>query len=305
MDQLRCMRTFVRVAELGSFTAAADSLQLSRAVVSTQVAELEQHLGCQLLQRTTRHVALTVDGSHYLGQCQRLLADLEAADEAMGVSTAAVRGRLRIGVPAALGRSWLIGALPEFAVRYPGLQLEVVLNDEPHPTHLDLALRVGAIRESQLLVRRIVTARLVTCAGAAYLRSRGSPAEPNDLARHALVGQLESGSPQPWLFQRGAHRRRLTPAFSVAFDAVDAQVEAAVRGAGVVQALDLSVAEALASGALVPVMPQWSGNQVPVSIVRRGSQREALKVQALADFVSELLLERRRQADAVLAVPQG
>jgi LysR family transcriptional regulator, regulator for bpeEF and oprC len=223
----------------------------------------------------------------------------------MGVSTAAVRGRLRIGVPAALGRSWLIGALPQFAVRYPGLQLEVVLNDEPHPTHLDLALRVGAIRESQLLVRRIVTARLVTCAGAAYLRSRGSPAEPNDLARHALVGQLESGSPQPWLFQRGAHRRRLTPAFSVAFDAVDAQVEAAVRGAGVVQALDLSVAEALASGALVPVMPQWSGNQVPVSIVRRGSQREALKVQALADFVSELLLERRRQADAVLAVPQG
>ena len=92
MDQLRCMRTFMRVAELGSFTAAAGSLQLSRAVASAQVAELEQHLGCQLLQRTTRRVALTVDGSHDLGQCQRLLADLEAADESMGVSPAAVRG---------------------------------------------------------------------------------------------------------------------------------------------------------------------------------------------------------------------
>ena len=298
MDQLRCMRTFMRVAELASFTAAADSLQLSRAVVSAQVAELEQHLGCQLLQRTTRRVALTVDGAHYLGQCQRLLADLEAADEAMGVSPVAVRGRLRVGVPAALGRSWLIGALPEFAVRYPGLQLEVLLNDEPHPANLDLAVRLGAIRESHLLVRRIVTTRLVACASATYLRAHGVPEQPNDLSRHRLIGYLDNGNPQPWLFQQAAQRRRLTPAFGIAFDSVDAQVEAAVRGAGLVQALELPVAAALAQGALEPVMPQWSGSQVPVSIVRRGSQREALKVQALADFVSELLLEQRRKLDA-------
>jgi DNA-binding transcriptional LysR family regulator len=292
----------MRVAELGSFTAAADSLQLSRAAVSAQVAELEQHLGCQLLQRTTRRVALTVDGSHYLGQCQRLLAELEAADEAMGVSPAAVRGRLRVGVPATLGRSWLIGALPEFALRYPGLQLEVLLNDEPHPADLDLALRLGAMRESHLLVRRIVTTGLVVCASPAYLHAHDAPAEPNDLAHHKLIGYLDSGSPQPWLLQRATHRRRLTPAFSLAFDSVDAQIEAAARGAGIMQAMDLSVAAALANGVLEPVMPHWSGGQVPVSIVRRGSQREALKVQALVDFVSELLLERRRQIDALPAL---
>ncbi len=301
MDQLRCMRTFVRVAELGSFTAAADSLQISRAVVSAQVAELEQHLACPLLQRTTRRVALTVDGSHYLGQCQRLLADLEAADEAMGVSPAAVRGQLRVGVPAALGRSWLIGALPEFGVRYPGLQLELQVNTEPQPAELDLAVRLGAVRESHLLVRKVVTARAVTCASAAYLRLHGAPTEPDELARHRLIGYLDRGNPQALLFQRAAQRRRLTPAFSVAFDSLDAQVEAAVRGAGIVQVLDLCVAQALASGALEPVMAQWSGAQVPVSIVRRGAQREALKVQALADFVSELLLEQRRQVDAAPA----
>lgn len=298
MDQLRCMRTFMRVAELGSFTAAADSLQLSRAAVGTQVAELERHLGCQLLQRTTRHVALTVDGSHYLAQCGRLLADLEAADEAMGVSPAAVRGRLRVGLPAALGRSWLIGALPEFAARYPGLQLEVLLNDEPHPTDLDLAVRLGAVRESQQLVRRVVTTRLVTCASPAYLLAHGTPAAPNDLSGHRLIGHLAGGSLQPLLFQRAAHRRRITPAFSLALDSVDAQIEAAVRGGGIAQAMDLCVAEALATEELEQLMPQWSGGQVPVSIVRRGSQREALKVQALADFVGELLLERRRQVDA-------
>ena len=298
MDQLRCMRTFVRVAELGSFTAAADSLQLSRAVVSAQVAELEQHLGCPLLQRTTRRVALTVDGSHYLAQSQRLLADLEAADEAMGVSPAAVRGRLRVGVPSALGRSWLIGALPEFGVRYPGLQLEVQANDEPHPADLELAVRLGALRESHLLVRRVVTTRLVACASPAYLRAHGVPAEPNDLARHRLIGYLDRGAAQPLLFQRAAHRRRLTPAFSMAFDSVDAQIAAAVQGAGIMQAMDLSVAAVFAGGKLELVLPQWSGAPTPVSIVRRGDMREALKVQALADFMSELLLDQRRQSDA-------
>jgi LysR family transcriptional regulator, regulator for bpeEF and oprC len=299
MDQLRCMRTFMRVAEIGSFTAAADALQLSRAVVSSQVAELEQHLGCQLLQRTTRRVALTVDGAQYLSQCRRLLADLEAADESMGVSPATVHGRLRIGVPAALGRSWLIGALPEFAVRYPGLQLEVLVNDEVQPADIDLGVRLGAVRDSHLQVRRVMTTRLVTCASATYLRVHAAPAEPRDLARHRLIGYLGNTGPQPLLFQRAAHRRRISPRFSIAFDSVDAQIEAAVRGTGIVQAMDLSVAEHLANGALAQVLPQWSGSAVPVSIVRRGSQREALKAQALADFASELLLEHRRKLDAL------
>ncbi len=299
MDQLRCMRTFTRVAELGSFTAAADSLQLSRAAVSAQVAELEQHLGCPLLQRTTRRVALTVDGSHYLAQCQRLLAELEAADEAMGVSPAAVHGRLRVGVACPLGRSWLIGALAEFGSRYPALQLDVQLVEAPQAAELDLAILLGSVREPNLLVRRLVTTRLVTCAAPAYLRGRPRPAEPGDLAAHRLIGYLAGGGAQPLLFQRGAQRRRLRSAFTLAFDSVDAQIEAAVRGAGIVQALDLSVAAALADGTLERVLPQWSAVPVPVSVVRRGGMREALKVQALADFTSELLLERRRQVDAL------
>ncbi len=300
MDQLRCMRTFTRVAELGSFTKAAEALAISRAVVSTQVAELEAHLGCQLLQRTTRRVALTVDGTHYLTQCQRLLAELEAADEAMGVSPAAAHGRLRIGTPAALGRSWLVGALPEFATRYPGLHLEVVLNDEAQPpADMDLAVRVGAVRDPSLLARRIVGTRIVTCASPAYLRAHPAPVEPAGLAVHRLVGFIERGGARPLVFQRAAQRRRLSPSFAMAFDSVDAQMEATVRGAGITQVLDLCAATELASGALELVLPEWSGGAVPLSIVRRGSSREALKVQALADFTSELLLDCRRQVDSL------
>jgi LysR family transcriptional regulator for bpeEF and oprC len=301
MDQLRCMRTFVRVAELGSFTRAADALRLSRAVVSTQVLELEQHLGCQLMQRTTRRVALTVDGSHYLAQCRRLLADIEATDEAMGVSPAGVHGRLRIGVPAALGRSWLTAALPEFASRYPALQIELLLEDDARSTaELDLGVRLGTTRDASFLVRRVLTTRWVTVAAPAYLRSRSLPSEPQQLLEdHRLVGYLENGAPRALTFQHGAQRRRVNPPFAIAFDSVDAQIEAAVRGAGIAQLPDLAVAAALARGELATVLPLWSGAPLAVSTVRRDSLRDALKVQALADFVGELLLDQRRQLDAL------
>ncbi len=303
MDQLRSMRTFVRVAELGSFTRAADALRLSRAVVSTQVMELEQHLGCQLLQRTTRKVALTVDGSHYLAQCRRLLADIEATDEAMGVSPAAVHGRLRIGVPPALGRSWLARALPEFATRYPALQTEVLLDEESRPAaELDLGVRLGATRDASFLARRVMTTRWVMVASPAYLRGRALPSEPQQLVEeHRLIGYVENGAPRALTFQHGAQRRRISPPFAIAFDAVDAQIEAAVHGAGIAQVQDLAAASSLAKGELESVLSPWCGAPVPVSIVRRDSLREALKVQALADFVGELLLEQRRQLDALAA----
>ena len=129
MDQLVAMRSFVRVADLHSFTRAADALGLSRAVVSTHVADLEKHLRCQLLQRTTRRVGLTADGAEYLTRCQRILAELDAADEAVRRTRLAPQGRLRVDVPVEFGRALLIPALPQFTARYPELQLEVQFND--------------------------------------------------------------------------------------------------------------------------------------------------------------------------------
>src|ERR1700741_159414 len=117
MDRLACMKTFARGAELRSFTRAADALGLSRAVVSPQVAELERHLRCQLFHRTTRRVGLTSDGTEYLARCQRILAELEAADEAVRRPRFSPQGRLRIAVPVMFGRALLIPALPKFTSR--------------------------------------------------------------------------------------------------------------------------------------------------------------------------------------------
>ena len=255
MDQLACMRSFVRVADLHSFTQAADALGLSRAVVSTHVAELEKYLRCQLLHRTTRRVGLTADGSEYLARCQRILAELEAADESVRRTRLAPAGRLRVDVPVEFGRALLIPALPKFTARYPDLQLEVQFNDRVVDLireEIDLVVRVGAVREPHLIARRIVGTRQLTCASPEYLRTHGVPSAPDELRRHRLVGYLKTGGRRPdrWLFQRGAQRMRLALPFNITFNSAEAEIRAAIRGAGVVQAMDLVVAEALALGRL-------------------------------------------------------
>src|SRR6266481_2103086 len=248
MDQLVCMRSFVRFADLHSFTRAADALGVSRAVVSTHVAELERHLRCQLFHRTTRRVGLTSDGAEYLARCQRILAELEAADETVRRTRLSPQGRLRVDVPVVFGRALLIPALPKFTARYPDLQLEVQFNDrviDLIAEEVDLVVRVGAVREPHLVARRVVTTRLLTCAAPEYLRAHGVPAEPEELRRHQLVGHLAAGSrrARKWQFQRGALRKQLSLTFSVAFNSVEAQIMAAIRNAGIVQTMDLVVAE--------------------------------------------------------------
>jgi LysR family transcriptional regulator, regulator for bpeEF and oprC len=305
MDQLQCLRSFVRVADLHSFTRAADALGLSRAVVSTHVAELEKHLRCQLFHRTTRRVGLTTDGSEYLTRCQRILAELEAADEALRGTRLSPQGRLRIDVPVEFGRSLLIQALPRFTARYPDVQLEVQFNDrvvDLISEEIDLVVRVGAVPEPHLIARRVVTTRLLTCASPEYLREHGMPVAPEDLRRHKLVGYLPTGTrrPHPFLFQRGAQRKRLTLPFNIAFNSAEAEIRAAIRGAGIVQSMDLMVAEALALGRLQVVLPDWSAPGKPISIVCRTALRDSVKIRVFADFAAELLRQYRQRVDALL-----
>jgi len=305
MDQLACMRSFTRVAELRSFTRAADSLGLSRAVVSTHVADLERHLRSQLFHRTTRRVGLTGDGAEYLARAQRILAELEAADDAVRRTRIAVQGRLRVDLPVAFGRALLIPALPRFTQRYPELQLEVQLNDrviDLIEEEVDLVVRAGPVKEPHLIARRIVDTRLVTCACPEYLREHGAPAEPDELRRHKLIGHLSSSSHRPyrWLFQRGSVRRQLQLPFSVSFNSVEARIQAAIRGVGIVQSPDIMVAEALAAGKLQVVLSEWSAPGAPLMVVCRSAARNSPKIRVFADFAAELLLQYRRRVDALL-----
>jgi LysR family transcriptional regulator, regulator for bpeEF and oprC len=308
MDQLACMRSFVRVADLQSFTRAADALGLSRAVVSTQIAELERHLRCQLFHRTTRRVGLTGDGAEYLARCQRILTELEAADEALRRTRLSPEGRLRVDVPVVFGRSLLTPALPQFTARYPQLQLEVQFNDrivDLIAEEIDVVVRVGPVREPHLIARRVVTTRLLTCASPQYLRTHGAPAAPEELRRHKLVGLLGAATHRPhaWLFQRGAQRRQLRLPYSVAFNSVEAQIMAAIHGTGIVQSMDMVLAEALAAGKLEVILREWSAPGKSISVVCRRALRDSPKIRVFAEFATQLLRRYRERVDALLDSP--
>lgn len=300
------MRTFARVADLGSFTRAADALDLSRAVVSTHVADLERHLGVKLLHRTTRKVSLTPDGSEYLERCRRILAELAAADEGARHARLKPQGRLRIDVPTEFGRRLLLPALARFTARYPEISLEVSYNDrviDLFEEQVDLAVRVGPVGSPDLIARRVCRTRMLTCAAPSYLEEHGVPLDPDQLRRHRLIGALSGSArrPRKWIFQKGRHRFQAALSFAVAFNTAEAQVNAAVRGVGIVQTSDMLVASHVVSHRLDILLNAWSAEGAPISVVYPSALRNSLKVRAFADFAAELLLQSRARVDELLA----
>lgn len=288
------MATFVRVAERGSFTRAADDLGISRAQASQQVAALEKRLGVRLFDRTTRRVALSNDGSEYLERAQRILSDLTQADEAMARNRERPQGRLRVDVPVTFGRHLLIPALPAFAQRYPGLTLEVRFNDrvvDLLAEKVDIALRFGPVRDGRLIARRLCVTRWVTCAAPAYLAERGVPREPGDLAAHVCIGYLapDTGRLREWSFAINGRRIKRRVACALAFDSAEGVFASGLAGAGVIQTNHLHAAKALAAGLLQQVLADCAVEGSPVSIVYPASARQSAAVRAFADFMGRLL----------------
>ncbi|MCU0977222.1 MAG: LysR family transcriptional regulator [Steroidobacteraceae bacterium] len=308
MDQLTAMKVFQRVAETGSFTQAADALDLSRAMVSTQVAALEKRYGVRLFNRTTRRVALTSEGSRYLEHCRRVFAELQAAEEELSGARERPRGHLRVDVPGAFGRGLLVEALPDFLVRYPELEIDVQVNDryvDLVAAQVDVALRGGTITDPNLVVRHAVGSRWITCAAPSYLDQHGWPRTPDDLARHALIGGRVPPAPggRPWLFCEGERTRSLDLRFRITSDSPEMNLNAAIQGAGIIQSLDLLAARALEEGRLVPLLPGTSVRGPPLSVVYPSSGQRLAKVRAFADFTIELLRQWQRRVERVPGLP--
>lgn len=303
------MATFVRVAERGSFTRAADDLGISRAQASQQVAALEKRLGVRLFDRTTRKVALSNDGAEYLERAQRILADLAQADEAVARTRERPQGRLRVDVPVAFGRHLLIPALPAFLQRYPGLTLEVRFNDrvvDLLAEKVDVALRFGPVRDGRLIARRLCVTRWVTCAAPAYLAERGAPREPADLAMHQCIGYLapDTSRLREWSFREGKGRVKQRVSCALAFDSAEAVLASGLAGAGIFQTNHLHAAKALTAGALQQVLADHAVEGAPASIVYPGSARQSVAVRVFADFMGRLLQDYADRGEQLAAQRQ-
>ena len=272
MDQLQGMRVFARVAELGSFARAATTLDMSRAMASSYVAQLEKHLGTRLLHRTTRKVSVSPQGAVYLEHCKRILAEIEAADDLLRLARNRPQGRLRVDVPVAFGRYLLLPAIPQFTQRYPDVQLEVRFNDhlvDLQAEGVDVAVRVGKVRAPDIIAKRIATSRLVTCASPRYLATSGLPRSPEELRKHRLIGLLRSSAARPadWQFKQGSGIRTLRLPMSVSFNTVEALSISALEGHGIVQQLDLLVGGYVAEGRLVELLREHSCEGPPLSVI--------------------------------------
>jgi LysR family transcriptional regulator, regulator for bpeEF and oprC len=291
MDQLLAMKVFVRVAERGSFGRAADELEISRPAASAHVAALEKHLGARLLHRTTRRVGLTAEGTEFLRRARRILEELRDAEETLRDTRSKPQGKLRVDVPVAFGRYLLLPALPDFTRRYPLIELDLRLNDrivDLVAERVDVAVRVGPIRQSGLVARRVAQLNVVTCAAPAYLQDHGEPRTPDELRGHRLVG-LSSGAPPEWGFPPPYTPKRLGLKFAMLFNAAEAPIIASAAGLGITHTADLLVAEYVGRGELKLILEDFVMPGAPISLVYPSAGHQLAKVRVFSDFAADLL----------------
>ena len=190
MDRFQAMRTLVQVVDTGSFVAAADALDLSKAAVSRHVAELEARLGVRLLHRTTRRLSLTEEGEVFTQRCRELLAGLEAAETEVSAHGGEAIGLLRVNAPVSFGIQHLAGVWPAFQALHPRVSFDVTLSDRVADIveeGFDLAIRITQLHSSSLVARRLASTRMVLCASPAYLQHHGTPVHPSELAQHQVL----------------------------------------------------------------------------------------------------------------------
>ncbi|WIW43456.1 LysR family transcriptional regulator [Bradyrhizobium sp. 62B] len=256
MDRLTSMAVFVKAADLGSFAAAADAFEISGPMVGKHVRFLEDRLGVRLLNRTTRRQSLTEAGEAYYERCRAVLSEAEAADAVVADELSEPRGRLRVTMPALLGRHCVAPVLTKLARRHPHLELDLSFGDpiaDIVEGGYDLAIRTGDLDDqSGLITRRIASQRMVVCSARSYLRANGKPKSIDDLAAHQAVIYRRSGRVRPWLFpQQSGPPREIMPAGRLRFDDLEAIADAAAQGMGLAWLPYWLVRERLNAGILV------------------------------------------------------
>jgi DNA-binding transcriptional LysR family regulator len=293
-DDVAGMVVFAAVAERGSFTAAAAELGLAKSVVSAKVARLEQRLGVRLLHRTSRRVALTPAGSEMYPSCARVARAAAEAREVAAAEADAPHGRLRVNAPVTFGQRWLAAPLARFAERFPAVHVEVVLQDDVVDVAgggWDVVLRLGVVRDPELVARRFARDLGVCCASPAYLAKHGTPLHPLDLADHACLRYSNVSRDQEWRFQTLDGALSVPIAGPITTNDGTLLTALAEAGAGVVVGPWFIMGESVRAGRLARVLPDFGMNELPCQAVHAHGHRPPAKVKAFVDHLVESFRE--------------
>lgn len=296
MDKLQAMEVFVQVVDAGSFTRAADNMQLPKATVSTLIRNLETDLSIKLLHRTTRRIGVTADGAAYYERCMAILAAVRDAEESLSRTKASPRGRLRVDVPSGLARTLVIPALPDFFERYPDIELELGCSDRNADLieeGVDCALRAGVLADSTLVARRVGVLQFQTCAAPSYLVRFGRPTHPDDLLDHRCINffSAKTGKIFDWDFAKGGERLQMRLPGRLAVNDSNAYTVAALAGMGVAQMPTYVAQPLVAAGQLELVLQDWCVDPLPLQVVYPQNRHLSAKVRAFVEWVAELLTD--------------
>ncbi|BBR18795.1 TPA: LysR family transcriptional regulator [Kluyvera ascorbata] len=294
MDKIHAMQLFIRVAELESFSRAAETLGLPKGSVSRQIQALENHLGSRLLHRTTRRVLLTQDGMVYFERAKDLLSNLEELDSLFQTDPSSVSGRLRVDMPVAIARNVVIPRLPDFLQHYPGIELELSSSDrlvDVIREGFDCVVRVGALKDSGLIARPLGKLTVINCASPSYLARFGYPESLEDLSSHALVHYAVNLGVRPQGFEvaRDNGSQWVKTGGVLTVNSTETYHAACLAGLGIIQVPRVGVREALHGGKLIEILPQYRAEPMPVSLLYPHRRNLSRRVHLLMEWLTEVL----------------
>lgn len=293
MDLFLSMKVFTTVVDAGSFAAAADRLDTSRAMASKQVQKLEEHLGTRLLNRTTRKLSLTETGRAFYERSVQIISDVEEAEQVAGQLTRAPRGELKVSVPLSYGQHKLAPIIADYSRHFPQVRVNISLSDRKVDLvdeGFDLAIRIGAMPQSDLIARKLSAARSIICAAPAYLAKAGTPASPADLSAHPCLSYTLAGSgAAEWRLEGPQGALAVPVTGPIRADNGDMLRLAAVNGCGIILQPHFIVAGDLAAGRLVRILPEWQSGEMGVFAVYPSRKHLSAKVRTFVDFLAQRL----------------
>jgi DNA-binding transcriptional LysR family regulator len=295
MDRLDAMTVLLAVVEAGSFSGAGRRLGMPLATVSRKVAELEGHLTARLLNRSTRRLELTDGGRLYVDACKRILQEIGDAERAAAGEYSTPRGELIVTAPVVFGRLHVLPVVTAFLHAFPAVDVRLVLGDrfvQLMDEHIDLAVRIGNLQDSSFKARSVGWLRQSVCASPRYLRARGVPQHPRDLAAHACITFDALGTPSRWVFQVDGAPSPVAIHSRLVVNTAEAAADAAKADLGVTRLLSYQIDAACQLKELSVVLAAYEPPPIPVNLLFSGQERMALKVRSFLDFAAPRLRER-------------
>lgn len=302
MDQIQSIRVFARVVEAGTFTKAAESLDLPKGTVTKMVQHLESRLKVKLLNRTTRRVTVTPDGAAYYERTARVLNDLDDIEASMTNAQANPSGRLRVDVGTSVAQHIIIPALADFYRRYPDIQLDLGVTDRAVDLiadNVDCVIRGGELLDQSLVARRVANMALITVAAPAYLQARGTPTHPEQLgSEHTMLNYFSPRNGRPFVneFEKDGQTVEVSGPSRLSVNESNAMTAAVLAGLGVAQMGAFTAVPLIKRGELVQVLADWSTHSIPLYVVYPPNRHLSAKVRAFVEWVADLFSRHAEMA---------